>query len=163
MPPGPAYNFLCVLSSVADILTHATRIRAAQTGVSVPTIISATRKRRKIDPQDNADLGENEPILSSFSEDSSTKENTIRVNIDLPRSNLSAYPAALSANVLLDLSPLTSESPEARIHTYEPVPEKLIHERRPQVQSLGNSAPNVSSSESSEAEVNRLHKVSASV
>ncbi|KAL0061105.1 hypothetical protein AAF712_012099 [Marasmius tenuissimus] len=32
MPPGPAYNWLCVLSSVADIASHATRYRAAQLG-----------------------------------------------------------------------------------------------------------------------------------
>jgi aarF domain-containing kinase len=52
MPPGPAYNFLCVLSSFADILTHAARIRAAQTTLSVPTIVSAKGKQRKIDSHD---------------------------------------------------------------------------------------------------------------
>ncbi|KAG7086762.1 hypothetical protein E1B28_002694 [Marasmius oreades] len=30
MPPGPAYNWLCVLSSVADIASHAVRYRATQ-------------------------------------------------------------------------------------------------------------------------------------
>ncbi|EMD32845.1 hypothetical protein CERSUDRAFT_108633 [Gelatoporia subvermispora B] len=30
MPPGPAYNWLCVASSVADIIGHAARIRATQ-------------------------------------------------------------------------------------------------------------------------------------
>ncbi|KAL0578435.1 hypothetical protein V5O48_003585 [Marasmius crinis-equi] len=32
MPPGPAYNWLCVISSVADIASHAARYRAAQLG-----------------------------------------------------------------------------------------------------------------------------------
>jgi len=30
MPPGPAYNWFAVLSSTADILSHAARYRAAQ-------------------------------------------------------------------------------------------------------------------------------------
>jgi aarF domain-containing kinase len=30
MPPGPVYNWLCVVCSAADILSHAARIRASQ-------------------------------------------------------------------------------------------------------------------------------------
>ncbi|KAK7050998.1 hypothetical protein VNI00_005110 [Paramarasmius palmivorus] len=30
MPPGPAYNWFCVISSVAEIITHAARYRATQ-------------------------------------------------------------------------------------------------------------------------------------
>jgi aarF domain-containing kinase len=59
MPPGPAYNFLCVISSLANIFTHAARIRTAQTAVSVPTIVFAKRKQRKIDSHDV------EPIIIS--------------------------------------------------------------------------------------------------
>ncbi|KAF9257793.1 hypothetical protein L218DRAFT_85304 [Marasmius fiardii PR-910] len=32
MPPGPAYNWLCVLSSIADIASHAARYRGTQLG-----------------------------------------------------------------------------------------------------------------------------------
>lgn len=47
MPPGPAYNWLCVLYSTAEILSHAARHRAAQI---VPRSTSApinSRKRRR--------------------------------------------------------------------------------------------------------------------
>ena len=48
MPPGPAYNWLCVVHSVAEILAHAGRYRAAQI---TPSSLSAghasvTRKKR---------------------------------------------------------------------------------------------------------------------
>ena len=47
MPPGPAYNWLCVLHSTAEILSHAARHRAAQI---VPRSTSSplnSRKRRR--------------------------------------------------------------------------------------------------------------------
>lgn len=48
MPPGPGYNWLCVVHSVAEILAHAARYRAAQL---TPSTLSAahasvTRKKR---------------------------------------------------------------------------------------------------------------------
>jgi len=42
MPPGPAYNWLCVAHSVVDILSHAARIRVEQ--VSAITRTSSTRR-----------------------------------------------------------------------------------------------------------------------
>ncbi|TFK83858.1 ABC1-domain-containing protein [Polyporus arcularius HHB13444] len=48
MPPGPAYNWLCVAHSLCDILGHAAHIRAAQlarTGRAGPEQLSRKRKR----------------------------------------------------------------------------------------------------------------------
>ena len=47
MPPGPAYNWLCVLHSTVEILSHAARHRATQI---VPRSTSSplnSRKRRR--------------------------------------------------------------------------------------------------------------------
>lgn len=47
MPPGPAYNWLCVLHSTAEILSHAARHRATRI---VPRSTSSplnSRKRRR--------------------------------------------------------------------------------------------------------------------
>ena len=49
MPPGPAYNWLCVASSVCDILSHSAQIRAAQlarTGRALEAE-SLSRKRKR--------------------------------------------------------------------------------------------------------------------
>jgi len=48
MPPGPAYNWLCVVHSVAEILAHAARYRAAQLSPSSLPVAhaSVTRKKR---------------------------------------------------------------------------------------------------------------------
>lgn len=53
MPPGPGYNWLCVALSVADILSHAARIKAGQLASHVPPAMVAYRegvpmKRRKL-------------------------------------------------------------------------------------------------------------------
>ncbi|KAI9061828.1 ABC1-domain-containing protein [Trametes sanguinea] len=50
MPPGPAYNWLCVANSVCSILSHAAQIRAAQLAragqaVSQTELLSRKRKR----------------------------------------------------------------------------------------------------------------------
>ena len=47
MPPGPAYNWLCVLYSTAEILSHATRHRAAQiVPRSTSTPLNSPKRRR---------------------------------------------------------------------------------------------------------------------
>ncbi|KAG7450996.1 ABC1-domain-containing protein [Guyanagaster necrorhizus] len=45
MPPGPAYNWLCVLSSAADILGHAARIRASQIAGQRSVLVSRMNNR----------------------------------------------------------------------------------------------------------------------
>ena len=58
MPPGPAFNWLAVASSVADILSHAAQIKAAQAASRNAAVASrlgrgaggeSLRKRRKVD------------------------------------------------------------------------------------------------------------------
>ncbi|KAK0235722.1 ABC1-domain-containing protein [Armillaria nabsnona] len=45
MPPGPAYNWLCVFSSAADILGHAARIRASQIAGRRSVLVARTKNR----------------------------------------------------------------------------------------------------------------------
>lgn len=47
MPPGPAYNWFCVLYSAAEILSHAARYRAAQVSSRNAAAYSNPRKRRR--------------------------------------------------------------------------------------------------------------------
>ena len=49
MPPGPAYNWLCVAHSVLDVLSHAAQIRAAQAaraGAAVGATIPSRKRKR---------------------------------------------------------------------------------------------------------------------
>jgi hypothetical protein len=45
MPPGPVYNWLCVVCSAADILSHAARIRASQLAPRSYTLPPKSRRR----------------------------------------------------------------------------------------------------------------------
>ena len=47
MPPGPAYNWLCVLYSTAEILSHAARHRATQIVPRSTSIPLNSPKRRR--------------------------------------------------------------------------------------------------------------------
>ena len=47
MPPGPAFNVFCVLSSIADILTYVARIRAAQSLPRASGISSVEHRKRR--------------------------------------------------------------------------------------------------------------------
>jgi len=47
MPPGPAYNWFCVLHSAAEILSHAARYRAAQVSSRNAAAYANPRKRRR--------------------------------------------------------------------------------------------------------------------
>lgn len=68
--PGPAYNLLCVLTSAADILSHAARIRAAQaTATSYGASITADpRKRRRTDVETQESLENGQTIYSTLVE-----------------------------------------------------------------------------------------------
>ena len=48
MPPGPAYNWFCVLFSVAEILGHAARYR----GAHLPSTTASVKPRRTREPHD---------------------------------------------------------------------------------------------------------------
>ncbi len=43
MPPGPLYNWLCVLHSASEILIHASLIRSAQVASFQKSVIARTR------------------------------------------------------------------------------------------------------------------------
>ena len=47
MPPGPAYNWLCVLHSTAEILSHVARYRATQIAPRSTSSPLNSRKRRR--------------------------------------------------------------------------------------------------------------------
>ncbi|KAJ3494610.1 hypothetical protein NLJ89_g10775 [Agrocybe chaxingu] len=47
MPPGPAYNWFCVLNSAAEILSHAARHRAAQLTPAAALAANASPRKRK--------------------------------------------------------------------------------------------------------------------
>jgi hypothetical protein len=131
MPPGPAYNFLCVLSSAADILAHAARIRAAQTVVSGATTTSAKQKRRKIDP-DNVEvecLPNDEAAPPSSLVDLSTREMATWRDVGPCSMNFSGIP---SVDIHSDLRPRTSQLPAASSRTYEPASLQSIPEYFPQ-------------------------------
>jgi aarF domain-containing kinase len=152
MSPGPAYNFLCVLSSVADILTHAARIRAAQAAVSGTTIPSVTRKRRKLDPQ--VSVGKLAGTETA-SVDPAVKEEAIQRDVDLRKSNFGSY-TATSVRSLLQ----TSELPDERVLGYERS-ERLIPESQPREGSLETT--NFTCSKAFEPEVPSHFEVSISV
>lgn len=128
MPPGPAYNFLCVLSSAANILTHAARIRAAQSGVAV----TSTRKRRKLEV-DAEQIAENDRILSSTHVDPETKETSIQKDAHLRSANYSAYPASTSVQPVTkrELPSWLTDEPEVQVHTYPAAPERKLPQPDP--------------------------------
>lgn len=68
--PGPAYNLLCVLTSAADILSHAARIRAAQaTAISYgPSITANPRKHRRTEGEPFEGLGDERSSYSTLAE-----------------------------------------------------------------------------------------------
>ena len=109
MPPGPAYNFLCVLSSTANILTHAARIRAKQSG-----IVTSKRKRQKLL---EADAEQNNRILASTRVEIETKETSIRKEVNLRSANYSAHPTRVSDQLVTerDLQSWNTVEPEVQV------------------------------------------------
>ena len=96
MPPGPAYNFLCVLSSAVNILSHAARIRAAQITVSEAALTSTKRKRQKIGPDHVDKSAENDEASSSSSSVVPDRGDAIRKIVDSGNTNSSAYPVEIT-------------------------------------------------------------------
>lgn len=70
MPPGPAYNWLCVLHSVGDVLYHAAQIRATQVA---PRAVTAVKRARQTTTDaarefEAAELGQQRPQPISLEE-----------------------------------------------------------------------------------------------
>lgn len=148
-PPGPAYNLLCVLTSAADILSHAARIRAAQvTAASRGTALNSSPRKRHRTDVNVLELVENERILPSASVDPGLKENIIRKDLELRNSYFN--PTSVSANTPPHAIPLTlSQIPEeVQVHTY-----KAVLDRHSPVQEKCLEQPIVSSGSSSSVRV----------
>lgn len=127
MPPGPAYNFLCVLSSAADIIAHAARIRASQTAnvtrFTGNSIASTKRKRRKTDLDAAADIEKplgNGAGLSSTSIEP-LKEKINQKNVELRSTEFTDFTPTAPA-ILSERFPVkeTPGLPELQVHKYVP-------------------------------------------
>ena len=57
MPPGPAYNWLCVLHSISEILSHAARYRATQIAPRFTSSPLNSRKRRRTEETVDIQVG----------------------------------------------------------------------------------------------------------
>ena len=93
MPPGPAYNRLCVAHSVCDILSHAAQIRAAQLARTARVVdgvdgLSRKRKRHESYPGTHTKLDSVETAVAQTAQ--SRQE-------PLPRTGTSALPPTSSA------------------------------------------------------------------
>ncbi|THV05083.1 ABC1-domain-containing protein [Dendrothele bispora CBS 962.96] len=54
MPPGPAYNWFCVLSSTVDILSHAAKYRATQLSINSHSSVTLGKRPRDPIPQSSS-------------------------------------------------------------------------------------------------------------
>lgn len=66
MPPGPAYNWLCVAHSVCDVLSHAAQIRVAQlarTGVGHTDGVLHKRKQEELYPGVTVEAVESQQVV----------------------------------------------------------------------------------------------------
>ncbi|KAL1708213.1 ABC1-domain-containing protein [Schizophyllum commune] len=125
MPPGPAYNWLCVLAGAADIVANAARIRASQLGAT--RAAAAARPRSADHPDDVA------PSIPSNAQSSVTERVAEHVQ-STPAPAADASDAAANARHI----PVQAERPTDNI---EVVPSK----GRPE---LATAAPAVSQGES---------------
>lgn len=118
MPPGPAFNFLCILSSVADILTHAARIRAAQAATRTPgSLITSTE--RKQPRAATVDVKICKAALTTASNDRASNDETTLRDTGPQKSNLSVFPTIAANDIFAETSKL-------HLHTFEPVSEISI-------------------------------------
>ena len=128
MPPGPAYNWLCVVHSVAEILAHAARYRAAQLSPSSLSTAhaSVTRKKR---PGDELKASEKEKIKP--------------VDAFLSEGLGSTTSRELQGNVVLDAS--LPASPKTQLFDTPPIPMKAIDvfppSPLPEVSTVTQSSP----------------------
>uniref|UniRef100_A0A0W0F3K2 Putative ABC1-domain-containing protein n=1 Tax=Moniliophthora roreri TaxID=221103 RepID=A0A0W0F3K2_MONRR len=102
MPPGPAYNWFCVISSVADILSHAARYRAKQVSRSrahvgfkgTPTLQAGTRAGLPAEIQECVDGG-----IRTFGVENQTSARILEPsNADVIGSHVPAVNAGMNAN-----------------------------------------------------------------
>ena len=144
MPPGPAFNWFAVAASVADILSHAAQIKAAQVASrGAPLVVRARqddaggqRKRRKVVEVEEEEAEAERAVLRAGQRRQANRDETPRQNtpnvklhsssVDLSRDSerpttLSALHTAHVRDLDLDTSPVpaTLERP-AEGGTVEP-------------------------------------------
>ena len=119
MPPGPAYNWFCVVHSVAEILAHAARYRAAQISPSSLSTAHASVTRKK-PPGDELKASEKEKIkrVDAFLGEGlgSTTSRELQGNV-VPDASLPASPKTQS----FDTPPMPMKAPD--VFPPAPLPE----------------------------------------
>ena len=113
MPPGPAYNWLCVLAGAADIVGNAARIRASQLGA---TRAAAAARPRSADHTDDGP-----PSIASDAQPSVTPRAAEHVQ-STPAPAADASDAAANARHI----PVHAERPTDSI-------EVVAHKSRPEL------------------------------
>ena len=88
MPPGPAYNWLCVLHSISEILSHAARYRATQIAPRFTSSPLNSRKRRRTEELETVDIQVGVDLQVARTEKSSGHEpfvntSSITQNVDI--------------------------------------------------------------------------------
>ena len=88
MPPGPAYNWLCVLHSISEILSHAARYRATQIAPRFNSSPLNSRKRRRTEELETVDIQVGVDLQVARTEKSSGHEpfvntSSITQNVDI--------------------------------------------------------------------------------
>lgn len=102
MPPGPAYNWFCVLYSAAEILSHAARYRAAQASSINTTAYANPRKRRRT--KDPTAIPVDVVVVDDVSIVTRSAHDSLHDDATLPASESSA--SAVTTTATENLQPL---------------------------------------------------------
>ncbi|KAI0702671.1 ABC1 family-domain-containing protein [Earliella scabrosa] len=138
MPPGPAYNWLCVAHSVCDILSHAAQIRAAQlarTGRVVGGVDGLSRKRKrdesysgthtKLDNSETAVVqpvqSQQEPLPRTGTSPLPPTSSAVTGDPSISQHRAAELPSAQVQHGRLKSSPKTSEAAVAPSTSFQPV------------------------------------------
>ncbi|KAF8958587.1 ABC1 family-domain-containing protein [Flammula alnicola] len=89
MPPGPAYNWFCVLYSAAEILSHAARYRATQLTPKAVASYASPRKRKRTD----APFGSS---VEGVIEDATTTRQTLQDAVEDKKSSVTSEPESIA-------------------------------------------------------------------
>jgi hypothetical protein len=126
MPPGPAYNWFCVLYSAAEILSHAARYRAAQVSSRNAAAYANPRKRRRT--EEPTDIPVDVVVVEDVSIATRGVHDSLHEDTPLPVSQSSANATTITA--IEDFQPPKSphEFPDAYSENIEkePVLQQLV-------------------------------------
>ena len=126
MPPGPAYNWFCVLYSAAEILSHAARYRAAQVSPRNAAAYAYPRKRRRT--EEPTEIPVDVVVVDDVSVATRSVHNSPHDDAPLPVSQSLA--SAISTTVTEDLqlpdSPHEFPDVHSEIFEEEPILQQLV-------------------------------------